>query len=99
MRFGEKFLTSPGSKSGIKERRFKNLDRETVQDRISEKPQFKTLTGIKSVFQYICKSSGEVSWRKLPCFCTQCSNLRWDECLNKDLVGQLKVVVKPGVDF
>ena len=99
VKFGEKYLSSPGPKSGIKERRFYDLKKETIQDRISVKPNFKTLDGIKSVFQYICKTSGEVLWRKLPCFCVVCSDMRWEDCPNVDIVEKLKVVVKAGVEF
>ena len=98
-RFGAENMAHPGPKSGIKERRFYDLKKETVDQRIADKPSFKTLSGIKSVFQYICKSSGEVLWRKLPCFCAVCSDLKWENCPNSNIVGKLKVVVKPGEDF
>jgi hypothetical protein len=97
--FGNQKLTSPGPKSGITDRKFYDLKKSVVDERKSEKPSFKTLNGIKSVFQYICKSSGEVLWRKLPCFCEFCSNRMWESCPNSEIVGKLKVVVKPGVEF
>ena len=99
VKFGEKYLSTPGPKSGIGKRKFFDLKEEAVRDRIAMKPSFKTLVGIKSVFQYICKETGEVLWRKLPCFCENCSNLEWEKCSNTDVVGKLKVVIKPGVDF
>ena len=98
-RFGEQHMARPGCKSGIKERRFYDLKKETVDERVAEKPKFKTLNGIKSVFQYICKSSGEVLWRKLPCFCAYCSDMKWESCPNSNIVGNLKIVVKSGEDF
>ena len=98
-RFGDKYLSTPGPKSGIEERKFYDLRKEAVTDRIAEKPKFKTLTGIKSVFQYICKTTGEFLWRKLPCYCERCSNLDWEHCENSDIVGKFKIVIKPGADF
>ena len=97
--FGEKFVSSPGPKSGIRERKFSSLKKEEIDERVSAKPDFKTLNGIKSVYQYICRSSGEVMWRKLPCFCTKCSSTDWESCPNTDTVGKLKVVINPGDDF
>ena len=99
VRFGMKYLTTPGPKSGIESRNFFDLKEEIIKERIVEKPSFKTLVGIKSVFQYICKVNGEVFWRKLPCFCVHCSDMQWEKCLNKDIVGKLKVVIKPGDEF
>lgn len=97
--FGEKYLSNPGPKSGIERRKFWDLKEELVNDRKSEKPAFKTLNGIKSQFQYICKTNGEVVWRRLPCFCDKCYNLEWDQCSNMDVVGKLKVVIKEGAEF
>ena len=99
VKFGRKQLTKPGPKSGIKERKFYDLKKELVQERLSEKPCFKTLNEINSVFQYIWKPSGEVLWRKLPCFCSSCSNLQWEHCKCKDTVGEVKIVIKAGVVF
>ena len=99
VQFGAKHLAKPGPKSGIEKRKFFDLKERVVRDRIDAKPKFKTLNGINSMFQYICKSSGEVVWRKLPCFCDQCSKLDWNNCLNRDIVGKLKIVVKEGVEF
>ena len=99
VKFGQQKLSCPGPKSSISERKFYDLKKSTVEERKSEKPSFKTLSGIKSVFQYICKSSGEVMWRKLPCFCQLCSNRMWESCRNSDVVGKLKVVVKSGSEF
>ena len=99
VKFSNKHLTKPGPKSGIKERMFYDLKESKVMERLSEKPGFKTLNGINSVFQYICKPTGEVLWRKLPCFCSNCSNLQWEKCKCKDIVGSLKVVLKAGEEF
>jgi hypothetical protein len=52
------------------------------------------LNGINSVYQYICKPSGEVMWRKFPCFCPECSFLEWEKCPNKKLVGELKTFIE-----
>ena len=98
-RFGEKYLAKPGPKSAIEKRMFFDLKAEVMRERIAEKPSFKTLTGIKSVFQYICKNNGEVVWRRLTCFCVKCLNLEWDHCYNKDIVGKLKIVIQEGVEF
>ena len=76
-----------------------DLKENIVRDRIDAKPSFKTLSGISSMFQYICRSDGEVLWRKFPCFCEKCSNLEWKDCLNKGVVGKVKVVIKEGVEF
>ena len=73
---------------------FYDLKESKVIERLSEKPGFKTLNGINSVFQYICKLTGEV-----PCFCSNCSNLQWEKCKCKDIVGSLKVVLKAGEEF
>ena len=97
--FGEKHLTKPGPKSGIKQRKFMDLKAESVKERIDEKPAFKTLSGIKSVFQYVCKEDGETIWRKLPCFCGFCGNFEWDKCTSVETVGRFKIVVKAGVEF
>ena len=97
--FGEKHLATPGPKAGIEKRVFYDLKEETVKERIDQKPSFKTLSGIKSVFQYICKENGEVLWRKLPCFCKNCANLDWNNCACVEIVGKCKVVIKAGVDF
>ena len=99
LRFGEKYLSEPGPRSGIKRRKFYDLKEITVKDRLAEKPGFKTLTGINSVFQYVCKPTGVVIWRILPCFCTSCANLQWDQCKCTSVVGTFKVVVKAGVEF
>ena len=99
VKFGEKYLSKPGPKSGIEMRKFFDLKENIVKDRIDAKPSFKTLSGINSMYQYICRSDGEVLWRKLPCFCEKCSNLEWKDCLNKDVVGKVKVVIKEGVEF
>ena len=99
MKFGEKHLSKPGPQAGIKKRKFMDLKEQVVKDRLASKPTFKTLNGIKSMFQYICKENGEVLWRRLPCFCKTCNDLEWEQCYNKDVVGKLKVVIKAGIEF
>jgi hypothetical protein len=47
----------------------------------------------------VIRPEGEVLWRKYPCFCEKCQQLDWVECLNKDLVGEMKVVVGSGEDI
>ena len=97
--FGEKKLAKPGPKAGIRLRKFFNLEEEKIKERLAEKPGFRTLNGINSLFQYICKPSGEVLWRKLPCFCNHCNLLQWEMCKNKNIVGAVKIVIKEGADF
>ena len=97
--FGKKYLSQPGPKSGIKKRKFYHLDESVVKARIAEKPSFKTLNGINSVFQYICKPSGEVMWRKLPCFCSSCSDMLWENCKCRKIVGSLKIVIQSSIEF
>ena len=98
-KFGDKHLATPGPKSGIKKRKFFDLKKENVQERIDQKPAFKTLKGIKSVFQYVCSEDGKVVWRKLPCFCVKCVSLEWDQCTAVEIAGKFKEVIKAGVDF
>ena len=90
-------LQRRGQKLELKRGCFFDLKEETVKDRIDQKPSFKTLSGIKSM--YICKEDGQVLWRKLPCFCKNCGNLEWDNCTSVEVVGKCRVVIKAGVDF
>ena len=34
-------------------------------------------------------------WRRYPCCCPACLEMRWEECGAKDLVGELEMVVEP----
>ena len=56
----------------------------------------KTLTGINSVFCYIVLPSGEVLFRKFPCFCEDCSNMQFKSCKFSSISGVPVVVVKEG---
>ena len=53
--FGDRFLKIPGSRSQLKLRIFMNLLPEEVLARKNEVGESKTLAGISSKFQYICK--------------------------------------------
>ena len=66
MKFGEKHLSKPGPQAGIEKRKFMDLKEQVVKDRLASKPTFKTLNGIKSMFQYIYKENGEVFGRDCP---------------------------------
>lgn len=107
-RFGKKYLAKPSKQSGIEKRTFVDLKKEDIEEREDEvnivfiiilhnnlwqDEGVKSLTGISGIFQYICKPNGEVLWRKLPCFCSQCNNMEWEKCLNKDIVGGLKLIL------
>lgn len=59
----------------------------------------KTLTGINSVFSYMVAPSGEVWFRKFPCFCEKCYNMDFENCKHKDLVGRSRSVVSSGEDI
>lgn len=91
--YGSQQMGVPGPTSGIKKRTFFDLKGEIVKQRKDEIESVKTLAGISTKFEIICKTNGEVCWRRYPCFCEMCVNMRWKECENKDLVGQLKIVV------
>ena len=56
----------------------------------------KTLNGINKMFCYIVYPSGEVLFRKFPCFCDDCCNMNFKSCKFKALCGLPKVVVKSG---
>ena len=65
----------------------------------------KTISGISSKFEYICKVSnvfiinifqvtekqvsGEGFWRRFPCFCEACIQQQWEECTEESVVGNL----------
>ena len=59
--FGEKHLSSPGTKAGIKERVFLDLPPDTIlkkKEEDSKNPnQAKTLHGISSQYEIICQVS------------------------------------------
>ena len=56
----------------------------------------KTIPGISSVFSYMVYPTGEVLFRKFPCFCDDCSHMRFEDCPHKGISGSPVVVVKTG---
>ena len=97
--FGNRRLSKPDDRAMVSERIFINVTAEKVRNTRDQIPAVKTVTGIKSVFQIIIKIDGEVLFRKYPCFCTDCCNMKWDECRNYALVGKVKKVVEAGQDL
>ena len=53
--FGEKYLKTPGSRSQLNLRVFINLLPAEVLARKAEVSESKTIAGISSKFQYVCK--------------------------------------------
>ena len=53
--FGERFLSTPGSKALLKTRLFVNLLPDEVLARKEDVDDTRTLDGISTKFQYICK--------------------------------------------
>ena len=51
------------------------------------------ITGVllDNVFYII---SNQVMWRRYPCCCDFCMDLKWEECESKDLVGDLETLVE-----
>ena len=90
--FGNKQMAVPGPTSGIKKRTFFDLQGEVVKQRRQDTDEGKTFAGISTKFEILCKPTGEVSWRRFPCFCDMCINMRWDECQNFDIVGKLVII-------
>ena len=53
--FGDRFLSTPGSKAQLKTRLFVNLLPDEVLARKEDIDDTRTLYGISTKFQYICK--------------------------------------------
>jgi hypothetical protein len=53
--YGERFLSSPGPKAQLKSRQFVDLLPQEVLARKDDIDDTRTLEGISSKFQYICK--------------------------------------------
>ena len=90
--FGEQQMAVPGPTSGIKRRTFFDLQGEVVKKRREDADEGKPFAGISTKFEILCKPTGEVSWRRFPCFCDMCIHMRWDERQNVKIVGKLKIV-------
>ena len=98
--FGNKKLSKPSERAYmVSERIFIDVPAEKVRSRRDQIPAVKTVVGIKKVFQIIIKKDGEVLFRKYPCFCPDCCNMKWDECKHAGLVGKVKKVVEAGQDL
>ena len=95
-RFGEQQLSKPGPRAKLSSRKFFDMKPNEVKERKKSVGQVRTLTGIKSKYQYICRPNGEVMWRRYPCSCPSCLDLRWEECEVPELVGELETVVTSG---
>ena len=90
--FRNQQMAVPGPKSGIKRRTFFDLQGEAVKQRRQDADECTPFAGISIKFEILCKPTGEVSWRRFPCFCDMCINTRWDECQNVEIVGKLKII-------
>ena len=53
--FGKRNLSNPGSKSKLDTREFINLLPDEVISRKQDRPDSKTIAGISTKFQYVCK--------------------------------------------
>ena len=54
--FGKRYLSNPGSKTGIQKRHFTSIQPEVFLERKQEAPdKVKTLAGISTRYQYICE--------------------------------------------
>ena len=95
--FGQQQLAKPGPRSKLESRHFLDMKPEEVLERKREVGQVGTLAGISSKYQYVCKPDGEVLWRRYPCCCPACLNLRWQDCMVPELVGELETVVPQGM--
>ena len=94
--FGEQQMSKPGPRANLTTRTFFDMKPEEVLSRKKEVGQVRTLVGIKSKYNYICLPDGEVMWRRYPCCCLACLDLRWGECSVPELVGKLETVVQSG---
>ena len=95
-RFGQQQLSKPGPRAKLSTRVFIDMKAEEVLERKRVVGKVGTLDGITTKYQYVCQSDGEVMWRRYPCCCLACVDLRLKECLVPQLVGEMKTVVAPG---
>ena len=80
----------------MESQQFFDMKPEEVLRRKDEVGPVRTLAGIKGKYEYICQPDGEVMWRKYPCCCHACLDLRWKECSVPELVEELETVVEQG---
>ena len=92
-------MSKPASKSMLTTRQFIDMKPADVLERKEQVGDVATLSGIKSKYEYITMPDGSVKWRRLPCCCTACLELRWEQCLMAHLVGELETVVEPGASL
>ena len=60
-RFGQQQMTKPGAKAKLDTREFVNVKPEEFMQRRDEVGKARTLTGIKSKYEYVAFPSGQVS--------------------------------------
>jgi hypothetical protein len=98
--FGNQYLAKPGPRAKIEARKFYELSREQVKERKETVGKVRTLTHssskISTQYQIIISKNGEVRWRKLPCFCQQCLDFKFESCIFKNITGPLQLIVKAG---
>ena len=51
-----------------------------------------TLNLIMHWTKYPIQEDGTVLWRRFPCFCPACQHNQWQNCQQKDIVGEVKNV-------
>jgi hypothetical protein len=59
--FGKRNLSNPGSKSKLDTREFIDLHPDEVIARKKERPDSKTIAGISTRFEYVCKVNNRIS--------------------------------------
>ena len=108
--YGKRNLSTPGSKSKLNTREFIDLLPVEVLARKEARPDSKTIAGISTKFEYVCKViniislncvnfdiikvDGTLWWRRFPCFCFACAKQDWKHCSEQNIVGEL-VSVRP----
>ena len=80
VKFGNQQMAKPCKKAKLVSREFIDLKPEEVKER---KRRIGTKVRTLSV------------WRRYPCCCTACMEMKWNDCSSKDVVGEMEVVVKP----
>ena len=75
----------------FQQERFNKIQRyfyEIPAKEISNIPSpHKTLKGITSYFSFLTLKKHEIYYRKYPCKCTDCNELRWGQCRNQPICG------------
>ena len=104
-------MRTPGPTAKLEGRKFYHLTDEDIHNNASEVSiififqscvsflqvkGIRTVTGINRVFCYIVSQTGQVIFKKFPCFCENCSSLNYKDCKFTRLSGNPEVVVREG---